>query len=121
MLFCPRKQSLVHQKYLPRGNNIQPKILMSTLNVYLNDSVKKKNQFYYKFVVISNFGVSQVAGVVKNPPANAGDLRDAGLILGSGRSPGREHGNPRQYSCLGNPMDRGAWRATGHSVAKRWT
>ena len=47
-----------------------------------------KNQFYYKFAVISNFGVSQVAGVVKNPPANAGDLRDTGLILGSGRSPG---------------------------------
>ena len=77
-----------------------------------------KNQFYYEFAVISNFGVSQVAGVVKNPPANAGDLRDTGLILGSGRSPGREHGNPRQYSCLGNPMDRGDWRATVQGVAE---
>ena len=47
--------------------------------------------------------------VVKNPPASAGD---AGLICGLGRSPGRGHDNPLQYSCLGNPMDRGAWQAT---------
>ena len=47
----------------------------------------------------------------KNPPANAGDVRDAGLISGSGRSLGRRHGNPLLYSCLKNPMDRGAWRA----------
>ena len=50
--------------------------------------------------------------VVKNPPANAGDIRDAGLIPGLGRSPGGGNGNPLQYSCLENPMDRGAWRAT---------
>ena len=50
--------------------------------------------------------------VVKNPPANTGDLRDAGLIPGWGRSPGGGHGNPLQYSCLENPMDRGAWWAT---------
>ena len=49
-----------------------------------------------------------VALVVKNPPANAGDIRDAGLIPGSGRSPGGGHGNPLQHSCLENPMDRGA-------------
>ena len=52
---------------------------------------------------------SQVALVVKNPPANAGDVRDAGLIPGSGRYPGEGNGNPRQDSCLGNLMDRGAW------------
>ena len=46
--------------------------------------------------------------VVKNPLANAGDIRDAGSIPGSGRSPGGEHGNPLQYSCLENPMDRRA-------------
>ena len=56
--------------------------------------------------------------VVKNLPANAGDLRDAGLILGSGRSPGGGHGNPLQYSYLENPMDRGAWRATAHGVTE---
>ena len=54
---------------------------------------------------------SQVALVVKNPPANARDVRDAGLIPGSGRSPGGGHGNLLQYSCLKNPMDRGAWQA----------
>ena len=49
---------------------------------------------------------SQVALAVKNPPANAGDIRDVGLIPGPGRSPGGGHGNPLQYSCLENPMDR---------------
>ena len=53
--------------------------------------------------------------VVKNPPANAGDM---GLIPGSGRSPGGENGNPLQYSYLENPMDRGAWWATALRVAK---
>ena len=56
---------------------------------------------------------SQVALVVKNLPARAGEtVRDAGSIPGSGRYPGGEHGNPLQCSCLENPMDRGAWRAT---------
>ena len=64
---------------------------------------------------------SQVVLVVKNPPANTGDRRDAGLIPGSGRSPGGGHGNPLQYSCLENPTDRGAWQAIVHSVAKSWT
>ena len=59
--------------------------------------------------------------MVKNPPANAGDIRDAGLIPGSGRSPGGGHGNPLQYSCLKNPMDTGAWQATVHGVTKSWT
>ena len=49
--------------------------------------------------------------VVKNLPANVGDIRDVASILRSGRSPGGEHGNPLQYSCLENPMDRGAWLA----------
>ena len=48
---------------------------------------------------------SQVVLVVKNPPANAGDLRDVGSVPGLGRSPGEEHGNPFQYSCLENPME----------------
>ena len=59
--------------------------------------------------------------MVKNPPTNAGDIRDAGSIPGSGRSPGRGHGNSLQYSFPDNPMDRGAWRASVHGVAKRWT
>ena len=56
--------------------------------------------------------------VVKNPPANAGDVS---LIPGSGRSPGVENGNPLQYSCLGNPMERGAWWTIVHGVAKSRT
>ena len=51
----------------------------------------------------------QVVRVVKNLPANAGELRDVGSIPGLGRSPGEGQGNPLQYSCLENPMDRGAW------------
>ena len=57
----------------------------------------------------------------KNLPANAGDTRDVGLIPGLGRFPGEGHGNPLQYSCLENPMDRGACWATVHRVAKSWT
>ena len=58
---------------------------------------------------------------VKNPPANAGDVRDSGSIVGWEDSPGVGHGNPFQYSCLENPMDRGAWRAIVHRVAKSQT
>ena len=56
--------------------------------------------------------------LVKNPPANAGDVRDSGSIPRAERSPEEGNGNPLQYSCLENPMDRGAWRATVHGVAK---
>ena len=56
--------------------------------------------------------------MVKNPPANVEDMRDAGSIPGLGRSPGEGHGNLPQYTCLENPMDRGAWRATVPRVAK---
>ena len=59
--------------------------------------------------------------IVNNPPTNAGDIRDVGLISGSGRYPGGGHGNPLQYSCLENPMDRGAWWATVRGVTKSRT
>ena len=59
--------------------------------------------------------------VVKHPSANAGDIRDLGLIPGLGRSPGGGHGNLLHYSCLENPVDREAWQATVHEVAKSWT
>ena len=70
---------------------------------------------------IWGWGASEVTLVVKNPPVNAGDVRDAGSISGLGRSLGGGHGNPLQYSCLENPMVRGAWLATIHEVAKSRT
>ena len=61
------------------------------------------------------------SGKKKNPPANTGDTGDADLISGSRRSPGEGNGNPFHYSCLENPLDRGAWWATVHGVTKSWT
>ena len=61
------------------------------------------------------------SGSMVEPTCNAGNARNVGLISGSGRSPGRGHGNPVQSSCLENPMDRGAWWATVHGVAKSQT
>ena len=65
--------------------------------------------------------ILQVALVIKNLPANAGDVRDTGSIPASGRSLGRGHGNSLQYSCLENPTDRGAWQATVHGITQSWT
>ena len=66
-------------------------------------------------------GSSRLVLVVKNPHANAGDIRDACLIPGWGRSPGGGHDNPLQYSCLENPMNRGVWWATVYGAAKNQT
>ena len=68
-------------------------------------------------IYIATWASQMVLGV-KNPPANARDSRDVDSIPGLGRSPVGEHGNPLQYSCLENPMDRGAWQATVHGVAQ---
>ena len=70
---------------------------------------------------LNDHWASQVVLVVKNLSASAGDIRDAGSIPESGRSAGGGHGNPLQYSCLEKPIDRGAWRATVHRVAKSRT
>ena len=61
-----------------------------------------------------------MALVVKNLPASAADIRDMGSIPGLGRSPGGGHGNPLQYSCLENPMDRGTWQAAVHGITQSW-
>ena len=71
-------------------------------------------------VVCFSGSTSQVTLLVKNSPANAGDVRDAGLIPGSGRSPGGGHDNQLQHSCLENSIDRGAWWATMHGVEQSW-
>ena len=70
------------------------------------------------FVAAFTLRASQVAPIVKNPPANAGHIRDAGSIPGLGRSPGVGNSNPPQYSCLGNLMDRGVWWAKVHRFTK---
>ena len=71
--------------------------------------------------VVSTLQASQVALVVKKLPANAGDIREAGLIPEWERSPAGGHSNPLQHSCLENPLDRGAWRATVHRVTRSRT
>ena len=76
---------------------------------------------HYIFTSVYPHQTSQVTLVVKNLPANAGDIRDADLITGWRRSPGGGHGNPLEYSCLENPMDKGAWWATVHRVSKSQT
>ena len=87
---------------------------------YVPSGVLEATQIYYfhsilyEYQVLGSFpGVS----VVKNPCANAGEAGDSGSISGLGRSPGGGHGNPLQYSCLENPMDRGDWWAIVHRVA----
>ena len=67
------------------------------------------------------YQASQVVLVVKNPPANAGDVRDVVSMLGLGRSTGGGHGTALQYSCLENLMDTGAWQTMVHRVTKSWT
>ena len=81
------------------------------------------NIYTYVFICLRMFmyRASHVALVVKNPPANARDIREAGLIPGLGRSCGGGSSNPLQYSCLENPMDREAWWAIVHNVTKGWT
>ena len=79
------------------------------------------NLIFILYWNIVDLWASQVVLMVKNPPANARDIKDVGLIPGSGRSPGGEHGNPLQYSCLENPMDRGARWAIVHGVTKSQT
>ena len=93
-------------------------------------SIKPPALFFFLkiiFIIWCFFGFIHILGVfpddkvIKNLPANAEDARDAGSIPGLGSSPGAGNGNLLQYSCLENPMERGAWRATVHRVAKSWT
>ena len=81
------------------------------------DNNNNKSYIYTSFY----FGASLVVLVVKNLAANEGDARNSGFIPGSGRSPGEVSGNPLQYSCLENPMDRGAWQSTVHGVTESQT
>ena len=97
-------------------------------SVIRNKLVQVKTLVSWQDLIILNIGhscsyfeVSQAALGVKNPPANAGDIRDKDSIPGLGRPSGGGHGNPLQYSGLVNPMDRGIWWATVHRVIKNQT
>ena len=81
-------------------------------------SDKANGVIIFLIVSIKNIKASEVVLVVESMPANAGDIRDMGSVPGSGRFPGGGHGNPLQHSCLDNSMDRGAWWAIVHGIAK---
>ena len=83
--------------------------------------MRKKPEGWDICILTTDSWAFQVALVVKNPPGNAGNIRDTGLIPGLGRSPGAGNDNPLQYSCLENPLDRGAWQAAVHKVTKSQT
>ena len=132
-ILSPKNSILSSQRISLKHNTDYVNSSLKTLTFIINLTIKVKFKaitekvscglkfltFQQGQLLISKFQSSQVVLVVKNLPANAGDIIDMGSIPGSGRSPGGEHGNPFQYSCLENPMDRGAWWATVHRVAKR--
>ena len=103
----------------------QPSVVKWWLTFFSNKVKKNEGVYIFKDNAIAHlidYRVSQVVLVVKNLPAcQAGDLRDAGSIPGLGRSPGVENGNPLQYSCLGNSMDRAAWWGRVHRVPRSQT
>ena len=102
---------------------INPKPLKTSkgglLEIYQGDCQKELNLI--RTLDLPGCMADPLFGVCPIPPANEGDARDTGLIPGLERSSGERKGNPLQYSCLGNPMDRGAWRATVHRVTKSQT
>ena len=99
-------------------------LLSKGLSGVFSSTTVQRHQFLgwhgFKSQLFQLIAITVIPGnsVVKNPPANAGDV---GLVPGSGMSPGGGNGNPLQYSCLENPTDRGAWRATVYRVTKSWT
>ena len=89
------------------------------LKLFRSNINKKRKKEETKLMLLLYLIVGFPGGsVVKNPVTNGGNVEDEDLIPGLVRSPGGENGNPLQYFCLGNPMDRGAWQATVHKVTK---
>ena len=87
---------------------------------FLQDFFSLQSSHIFHLLYVTNNHSRQVSQVVKNPPANEGAARDARLIPELGRSPGGGNGNPLQYSCVGNAIDRGAWQIIVYGVAKSW-
>ena len=92
--------------------------LLCVLNKLKSTAIVIMTNRVYLLCYMYMFKHSQVALIVKNPPANPGDISDSASIPGSGRSPGEGNSNPLQYACLGNPTDRGAWWVTVHGVTE---
>ena len=113
-LYCP---SLESQLRGLEHSSPQDFLWLSSLNLPFSHVPLFLSFFFFG----NHQRASQVALLVKNLPANARDVRDMDSIPGWRRSSGGGHDNPLQYSCLENPMDRGAWWATAHRVAKSWT
>ena len=117
--------SICHQQLPPPSLLLYPDTtrFSSSLSLQMQATVNRLAHLLPDLFMLDMclYGASQVALVVKNPPANAGDIRDMGSVPGLGRSPGRGHDNPLQYSCLETPTDRGAWRAIVHTVTKSQT
>ena len=119
-MFCYYITSLKGLKYESQEGI---KVVVKSCDVWIGKNLKclLRERDKQRLLCSKGFILFQVVPVVKNPPANAGDVRDLGSIPGLGRSPGEGHGHPLQYSCLENPMDRGAWRATAHGATKSGT
>ena len=111
---CPNlsENSLLVERYLP---------ILTQCPTHGHPIVTQWTTWCFIILWHSCLRASQMLLLIKNPPAIAGDLRDASLTPGSRRSPGVGHGNPLQYSCLENPTDRAAWWVTVHRVARSWT
>ena len=105
------------KNYMPRNVSQKIKRKSKVSKLLTKNSIYKKTELTD---TIQNT-IFQVLLMVKNLPANAGDIRDAGSVTGSGRSPGQGQGNPLQYSCQEKPMGRGVWWATIHRVTESQT
>ena len=111
------QENCVHGMTIPSCALINIEFIQSYKSQTQVLSLKLNIWILFIYLLISVLGFP-CCSVVKNLSANVGDM---GLIPGSGRSPGGRNGNPLQYSCLGNPMDRGAWQATVHGITESWT
>ena len=104
-----------------------PDLLHSVWQTLRQSTAQQMTQFvtFYGWGIflcnVPHLWVSRVVLVVENPPADGREVKDSGSVPGSGKCPGGEHGNPLQYSCLENPVDRGAWWLMVHRVTKSWT
>ena len=105
---------------LPSWNHLLFEFIIDSLGLSKCTLSRNRDSFTYYIPILLLIGLPQwLSG--KESAYNAGASGDAGLVPVLGRYPGGGHGNPLQYSCLENPMDKGAWSVTVHRVAKSWT